>query len=169
MARTSGQKVIGIERDEQQLVSAQRYAAVAAETHMVEFRQGDALSPPLEAHEWGSFDVVHTRFLLEHAPGNFLHHPRSRFKYIFYIAFLAALLGAVLIIPFRIMPWHQVAAPFILFLFSLPWVYANAWWVKNVKIVNNEVNHKIQKEPIILLIILLGIFQLLLAPGVVFQ
>ena len=113
--------------------------------------------------------LVFTRFLLEHAPGNFLHHPKSRFKYIFYIALLAALLGAVLIIPFRIMPWHQMAAPFILFLFSLPWIYANAWWVKNVKTVSNEVNQKIKKEPIILLIILLGIFQLLLAPGVVFQ
>ena len=66
MAKASGQKVIGIERDEQQLTSAKQYAKQAGENNLVEFRQGDVFNPPLEKNEWGTFDVVHTRFLLEH-------------------------------------------------------------------------------------------------------
>jgi len=32
----------------------------------VDFRAGDAADPPLTAAEWGSFDLAHARFLLEH-------------------------------------------------------------------------------------------------------
>lgn len=35
---------------------------------MKEFRQGDARKLPLRKEEWGTFDVVHTRFMLEHVP-----------------------------------------------------------------------------------------------------
>ena len=35
---------------------------------LVELREGDVYSLPLRDDEWGSFDVVHTRFLLEHVP-----------------------------------------------------------------------------------------------------
>ena len=31
-------------------------------------REGDAFALPLAKEEWGSFDLVHTRFLLEHVP-----------------------------------------------------------------------------------------------------
>src|SRR5262249_32320667 len=34
----------------------------------VEFRAGDALNLPLSPSEWGSFDLAHARFLLEHVP-----------------------------------------------------------------------------------------------------
>jgi SAM-dependent methyltransferase len=34
----------------------------------VELREGDALALPLRDAEWGTFDVVHARFLLEHLP-----------------------------------------------------------------------------------------------------
>lgn len=60
--------VIGIERSLAQLTEAQRQAAAAGESELVEFRQGDALNFPLHEDEWGSFDLVHTRFLLEHVP-----------------------------------------------------------------------------------------------------
>lgn len=33
---------------------------------MVEWRHGDALKLPLEKRLWGTFDVVHSRFVLEH-------------------------------------------------------------------------------------------------------
>ena len=32
----------------------------------MEFRQGDARQLPLRDEEWGTFDLAHTRFLLEH-------------------------------------------------------------------------------------------------------
>ena len=60
--------VIGVERDPVQLQEALRQAAEDGEASLVELRQGDATDLPLRAHEWGTFDVVHTRFLLEHVP-----------------------------------------------------------------------------------------------------
>jgi SAM-dependent methyltransferase len=35
---------------------------------LVEFREGSADRLPLAASEWGTFDVAHARFLLEHVP-----------------------------------------------------------------------------------------------------
>ncbi len=61
-------RVIGIERSLDQMAEAQRQAIAAGESQLVEFRQGDALNFPLRDEEWGSFDLVHTRFLLEHVP-----------------------------------------------------------------------------------------------------
>jgi ubiquinone/menaquinone biosynthesis C-methylase UbiE len=58
-------RVVGIERDEKQLAEAQRLAAADNESQLVEFRRGDVLN--LEV-EWGSFDVAHARFILEHVP-----------------------------------------------------------------------------------------------------
>jgi ubiquinone/menaquinone biosynthesis C-methylase UbiE len=68
MARAAGPtgKVIGIEKNKQQLNEALRLAREQGEEDLVEMRQGDALSFPLQDHEWNSFDVAHTRFLLEH-------------------------------------------------------------------------------------------------------
>jgi len=61
-----GPRVLGIERDRDQLDLARRLAGAAGESELVELRQGDALALPLRAEEWGTFDVAHTRFLLEH-------------------------------------------------------------------------------------------------------
>jgi|SRR5262245_12775471 len=66
MARITGTRVIGIERDTEQIVEAERQAAEAGESSLVEFRQGDVLRFPLRQEEWGQFDVAHARFLLEH-------------------------------------------------------------------------------------------------------
>jgi SAM-dependent methyltransferase len=68
MARVAGPtgRVAGIEADERQIVEAEAQAAAAGEAGLVEFRQGDALAPPLSKGEWHSFDIVHARFLLEH-------------------------------------------------------------------------------------------------------
>jgi SAM-dependent methyltransferase len=70
MARTAGEgaRAVGIERSSQQLAESKRQAAIAGEEGLVDFRQGAAESLPLAADEWGSFDVVHARFLLEHVP-----------------------------------------------------------------------------------------------------
>jgi SAM-dependent methyltransferase len=70
MARKAGAggAVVGVERSEEQLVAARRLAEADGESTLVELRQGEAERLPLREAEWGTFDVVHTRFLLEHVP-----------------------------------------------------------------------------------------------------
>ncbi|WP_169054359.1 methyltransferase domain-containing protein [Nitratireductor sp. XY-223] len=70
IARTVGSKghVVGIERDRDQISQANRLAEGSEEPKLVEFRKGDALELPLSESEWGTFDVAHARFLLEHVP-----------------------------------------------------------------------------------------------------
>src|SRR5207248_381216 len=63
-----GARVLGIERDPSQLALALRCAREEGEEALVEMRTGDALALPLRDEEWGSFDVAHARFLLEHVP-----------------------------------------------------------------------------------------------------
>jgi SAM-dependent methyltransferase len=62
----SRQHVVGIEHNSAQLAEAQRLALAAGEQGLAEFRQGDALALPLRDEEWGTFDLAHARFLLEH-------------------------------------------------------------------------------------------------------
>ncbi len=62
-ARLPRGSVLGIERDERQIAAAAR---AAGEAKNLELRRGDVLEPPLLEGEWGSFDLVHARFLLEH-------------------------------------------------------------------------------------------------------
>lgn len=70
MARSAGPgtPVVGIERSTEQLAEAVRQARAAGEEALIELRQGDASTLPLHDHEWGTFDLAHTRFLLEHVP-----------------------------------------------------------------------------------------------------
>lgn len=58
--------ILGVERDPQQLNKAIELANQDSAAQKVVFRQGDATDLPLETSEWGSFDLVHTRFVLEH-------------------------------------------------------------------------------------------------------
>jgi len=66
MARQAGVAAIGVERSPDQIDRARHLAAQAGEESLVDFREGDALDLPLGVSERGSFDVVHSRFLLEH-------------------------------------------------------------------------------------------------------
>jgi SAM-dependent methyltransferase len=70
MARGSGAGafVVGVERSADQLELAATLAAEAGEEGLVEFRRGEATELPLSDDEWGTFDVAHARFLLEHLP-----------------------------------------------------------------------------------------------------
>lgn len=67
IARASGPggAVVGIERSPEQIAEGRRQVA-GGEEPRVDIRQGDAGALPLGDGEWGTFDVVHTRFLLEH-------------------------------------------------------------------------------------------------------
>jgi len=68
MAQTAGVhgRALGIELDDAQLAEANRLLKVDGESQLIEFRQGNALDLPLSSDEWGSFDLAHARFLLEH-------------------------------------------------------------------------------------------------------
>ncbi|HEV8701386.1 MAG TPA: methyltransferase domain-containing protein [Candidatus Polarisedimenticolia bacterium] len=67
-AAGTGGRVLGIERSREQIEGARRAARRAGESNLVAWRRGDALALPLRRGEWGSFDVAHARFLLEHVP-----------------------------------------------------------------------------------------------------
>jgi ubiquinone/menaquinone biosynthesis C-methylase UbiE len=64
-------KCLGIERDKNQLKTALQNL-VNANKPWVEFRQGNAENLELQHGEWGTFDVAHARFVLEH-----VHQPGS--------------------------------------------------------------------------------------------
>ena len=68
IARAVGRnaRVVGIERDPDQIAQANRLADEDGEAGRVEFRLGDAENLPLGAAEWGTFDLAHARFLLDH-------------------------------------------------------------------------------------------------------
>jgi SAM-dependent methyltransferase len=67
-AAGSGGRVVAIEQSPAQLAEARRLAHVDREEDVADLREGDALALPLREEEWGSFDVAHARFLLEHVP-----------------------------------------------------------------------------------------------------
>jgi len=59
MARASGARLVGIERSAEQLAGAERHP-------LLDLRRGDVADPPLHEREWGTFDLAHARFVLEH-------------------------------------------------------------------------------------------------------
>ena len=67
-AAVPGARVVGVERDPRQIAEADRQGEAAREKGLVEIREGRAEALPLEASEWGTFDLAHARFLLEHVP-----------------------------------------------------------------------------------------------------
>lgn len=68
IAAGHGGFTLGIERDEKQLNEARRQAIQAGHENLIELRQGDAYNLPLTQGEWGTFDLAHARFVLEHVP-----------------------------------------------------------------------------------------------------
>lgn len=110
-----------------------------------------------------------SRPLLEFAPTEVeLDNPKMRLTYVRFIAVGAALLGCIFIIPFRIPPISQIIGPFILFIFSIPWIWSIAARIENIRPIPNSVNEKIRWEPILIMLGLLVVFRFVLAPGVTF-
>jgi len=66
IARRTGMAVVAVERSPQQIAEAARQAGEVGEEALLDLRQGDAFDLPLRPDEWGTFDIAHTRFLLEH-------------------------------------------------------------------------------------------------------
>ena len=112
--------------------------------------------------------ALFAKFLLQLAPSTaFTENAKARFGYLFRIALTASVIGIILIIPFRIMPWDRAMAPVFVTLLSVPMVFAHGWKIKPFGPVDNNINKKIFIIPIVFLIALLLIFQLVLAKGVV--
>ena len=106
-------------------------------------------------------------FLLGMAPEEaWQSSPARRFRYLSYIALIPSLIGILLIIPFRIMPYQQIMAPVMITLVSVPWVMAHAFTIKSGNTIDNQINHRLFVFPVIALILLLTIFQGILAKGV---
>jgi SAM-dependent methyltransferase len=59
-------RVLGLERDRNQLEGARRLASEERDLTNLDFREADVLDPAFSADEWGTFDVAHARFVLEH-------------------------------------------------------------------------------------------------------
>lgn len=111
--------------------------------------------------------VLFSKYLLRLSPSvDRISTAPGRFSYLFRIALLASLAGIILIIPFRIMPWNRALAPVMVTLISIPMVFAHGWKAKVTRIINSDVNNKIHLVPIVLLLLLLLIFQFILAPGI---
>jgi ubiquinone/menaquinone biosynthesis C-methylase UbiE len=68
LARTVGPRgsVLGVERSEAQLSEALKQARDDGEEDLLDVRLADVEALPLADDEWGTFDVAHARFLLEH-------------------------------------------------------------------------------------------------------
>ena len=111
--------------------------------------------------------ALFTKYLLQLAPSSSVtENAGSRFGYLSRIALLASVIGIILIIPFRIMPWERASAPVFVTLLSIPMVFAHAWKIKPLTPVNNDVNKKMFIMPVVMLVLLLLIFQLILAKGI---
>lgn len=66
LAAGTGARVVGIERSAEQIVRGLELEGTIDAQAPIEFRRGDVYEPPLREDEWGTFDVAHARFLLEH-------------------------------------------------------------------------------------------------------
>ena len=66
LAREYQCEVIGVEKSPDQIQACANLADEAGEANLVDFREGSAYNLPLDEDEWATFDLAHTRFLLEH-------------------------------------------------------------------------------------------------------
>ena len=113
--------------------------------------------------------ILFARLILGIAPSDAaLTSPKARINFVTYAGAGAAFLGSALVIPFRVPPATQMIAPFLLWLFAIPWMWSAAGLMKNVQRVRNETNEKVRWEPFVILVFLLVVFRILLAPGIRF-
>ena len=111
-----------------------------------------------------------SKWFMQYAPTHMqLDHGIKRFRTIFNVVLLPAIIGTLILFPYRIMPINRYQMTVMLLLVCIPSIFAFSWMIKGVSPVENEVNQKILKTPIVLSILMLLFFQLVLAPGIVFE
>jgi hypothetical protein len=108
-----------------------------------------------------------SKLFLQLAPPVLLLNAYSRNKYLLYAILLAALLGVLMIIPFRIMPWSRAMAPVEVTIISIPVIWLNGWRTRSATGHNHQANHRLSYLMILVLVLLLLFFQLILAKGVI--
>jgi hypothetical protein len=94
---------------------------------------------------------------------------RGSFRYLRWVVLFAALIGTVLILPFRIPPMERAMAAVFLLFVTLPSMMAFSWGRAQREVYGNEINKQVLIVPLVLLGVLLLVFQLYLRPGVVFH
>jgi len=105
-------------------------------------------------------------YLLTFAQPGDLSTDRKRFQYLRDVAGLASLVGILLIIPFRLPPIHQIMAPVLVTVFAMPWVMLN--FRSGIRMKKSDLMPaSFSYAAVVALVILLLIFQLILAKGVV--
>ncbi len=97
-----------------------------------------------------------------------LSNPNNRIKYIRFVVVGGAFLGCLLIIPFRVPPITQAISPFLLFVFTIPWIWSMSYSVTPQSQVVNGLKDNVLWTSMVLLMVLLLVFRLLLAPGIEF-
>lgn len=97
-----------------------------------------------------------------------IKNSEARGIYIRNIVLWPAIIGAVLTIPFRVMPWSRAASPFMLALISIPMILASARRMRLTTVIETSASKKILIAPVVALVVLLLVFQLVLAKGVPF-
>ena len=107
-------------------------------------------------------------FLALGREGQNFDHPFKRYRTVWQTAVLPAILGTILLFPYRIPPVDRYTMTYMLLLISIPSVFAFAWTGKAPKTIGNEAYSKILILPIVLSILVLLFFQIVLRPGVVF-
>ncbi|MDX1478238.1 MAG: hypothetical protein R3301_11075 [Saprospiraceae bacterium] len=108
-------------------------------------------------------------FLALGHPSVALDHPFKRTRTVWHGAVLPAIMGTLLLFPYRIPPVDRYEMTVMLLFVSIPSVFAFAWVGKAPKPIGNEARGRILVLPIILTIAVLLVFQLVLRPGVVFS
>lgn len=93
----------------------------------------------------------------------------TRFRSIFLIVVLPALIGTVIIFPYKIFPIDRYFMAPSLLLVSIPAIFGFSWLIKKTKRIGSEANERILIMPIVLSLLLLLFFQFILAPGIVFD
>ncbi|MEI7037623.1 hypothetical protein [Fulvimonas yonginensis] len=96
-------------------------------------------------------------------------HPRARTRFVLEAVALPALLGSVLVIPFR-MPREMLEValvPLLVILPGIPWIQAGAWRVRKVTARGAATAWPLA-YPLVAVVALLLFFQLVLRPGIRF-
>lgn len=95
-----------------------------------------------------------------------LGHPFSRFKWSFMIVVLPAIIGTLLLFPFKVPPVDRYLHAVFLFINGVPLIFGFSWLQGRLRSNNNETYRKIKIWPIMILILVLLIYRLVLVPGV---
>lgn len=101
-------------------------------------------------------------------PSHTSDHPYRRLRTVWQTAVLPAIIGTILLFPYRIPPVDRYTMTYMLLLISIPSIAAFSWMGKAPQRNGNVAWGRVLILPLILSVIVLLVFHLVLRPGVVF-